>query len=88
MPDVVDGPARVTVIMPLKDPHPDFIVDAMQSIATQSSPRWRLLVVVEPEDVGAIGQQLARWTADERTRVIANEGVRLAGAVNTGMRRA
>src|SRR5215207_5909848 len=65
MPSPDDG-ARVTAIMPVKDPHPEFLSDALASLATQTSDRWRLLVVVEPEDLDDITARLARWTADPR----------------------
>jgi glycosyltransferase involved in cell wall biosynthesis len=78
----------VTVLMPVKDPHPVYLAEALASVVGQSSPQWRLIIVVEPSDLVRISAELVAWTADPRIGVVANEGPRLAGAINTGMRRA
>lgn len=83
-----DGPALVSIIMPVKDPHPTYLAEALGSVRAQTSPRWRLLVVVEPEDREALAAVLGDWTHDPRVRLVTNEGARLAGAINTGMRQA
>jgi glycosyltransferase involved in cell wall biosynthesis len=83
-----ESPDALTILMPVKDPHPEFLADALTSVVEQSSPRWRLLIVVEPSDLDRFDVELARWTTDARVQVIANDGVRLAGAINTGMRQA
>jgi glycosyltransferase involved in cell wall biosynthesis len=74
--------------MPVKNPHPDYFTEALGSLREQTSPRWRLLVIVEPSDLGRSTAELSAWTIDPRISVIPNEGVRLAGAINTGMRHA
>jgi glycosyltransferase involved in cell wall biosynthesis len=54
----------------------------------QTSPAWRLLVIVEPEDREQFRTLLAADLREPRVRLIANEGRGLAGAFNTGMRAA
>lgn len=80
---------RVSVLMPIRDYHPPYLQEAVRSIESQTSPGWRLLLIVSaPTDhrqlQGLLGEQLA----DPRVSVIANEGRQLAGALNTGMRHA
>jgi glycosyltransferase involved in cell wall biosynthesis len=78
----------VTVIMPVKDPHPGYLDEALESVRTQTVPWWRLVIVVELPDLVSLGRQLERWLADPRIRLVANEGSSYAGAFNTGMRAA
>lgn len=78
---------RLTAIMPVKGTDPQYLHEALKSIRDQTSPRWRLLVVAEPEDLDAYRKDVGGYD-DEQIVVVANEGRRLAGAVNTGMRRA
>ena len=89
MPGEDDGSAaKVTVLMPLKDPHPAYLEIALTSVFEQTSPRWQLLVVAESDELASCRSQLGARANDERVRVVANEGRRLAGAINTGMRQA
>jgi glycosyltransferase involved in cell wall biosynthesis/GT2 family glycosyltransferase len=78
----------ITALMPVKDHDPRLLREAIGSLAAQTSPRWRLLVIVEPGDVDAFEALLADALGDERVELVANEGRKLAGAFNTGMRRA
>jgi GT2 family glycosyltransferase len=80
-----DGTA-ITALLPLKHFHAPFLREAMESMFRQTSPLWRLLVIVEPEDLAAFRMTLAEWLADPRVRLVPNEGYRHAGAFNTGMR--
>ena len=82
-----DG-AVVTALMPLRNYQPEFLFKAFRSLAAQTSPNWRLLIIVEPEDRARFEQLLHKELADSRTRLIVNEGRKLAGAMNTGMRQA
>jgi hypothetical protein len=79
--------ARVTAIIPLKHYQLDFLRAAFRSLATQSCPVWRAVVVVEPADVNAFARLLASELEDPRIAMVANEGRKLAGAINTGIRR-
>jgi hypothetical protein len=77
--------AAVTVLMPVRAPHPDYFAAAMVSVREQSSPRWRLLLIAERRERSRIA---AVVDPDDRISVIGNEGRRLAGAINSGMRHA
>ena len=78
----------ITALMPVKEHHPRLLREAIGSLTAQTSPRWRLLVIVEPGDVEAFEDLLAEACGDDRVELVANEGRKLAGAFNTGMRRA
>jgi glycosyltransferase involved in cell wall biosynthesis len=80
--------ALVTALMPLKNYERDFLFKALRSLTAQSSPDWRLLVIVEHEDRVTFERLLHAELAHARARLIVNEGRKLAGAMNTGMRRA
>jgi glycosyltransferase involved in cell wall biosynthesis len=76
----------ITALMPVKECHPAFLDQALGSMAAQDDPRWRLIVIAEPEEVAPLGRELAAWLADDRISLVANRGRKLAGAFNTGMR--
>jgi glycosyltransferase involved in cell wall biosynthesis len=80
--------ALVTALMPLKNYERDFLFKALHSLTAQSNPDWRLLIIVEREDRAAFERLLRAELADKRVRLIVNEGRKLAGAMNTGMRHA
>jgi glycosyltransferase involved in cell wall biosynthesis len=74
----------MTVLMPVDCFHEEFLTKALDSLRTQTSPFWRLLVVVEEKS--EVLRFLQRGAADPRIRLVRNEGRKLAGAINTGMR--
>src|SRR5215475_13786765 len=78
----------ITVIMPLKYYHPEFLKKSVQSITRQSCPDWKLTVVVEPTDLAKFRELFERDFAVPRIHVIANQGFRFPGAINTGMKHA
>jgi glycosyltransferase involved in cell wall biosynthesis len=78
----------LSVVLPIKDPHPAFFAEAIASVMRQTSSEWELVIVAEPEEVDRITAMLGIWARDPRVVVRPNEGPRLAGAVNTGMRAA
>src|SRR5262249_22000882 len=78
----------LTVIMPVKHYHLEYLWKAVGCVTGQSSSAWRLLIVVEESDVGAFQTLLQSVLDDARVELIANRGRRLAGAINTGMRHA
>ena len=82
------GGALVTALMPLRNYQHDFLFKAFRSLGAQTSPDWRLLIIVEREDRARFEDLLRKELADSRTRLIVNEGRKLAGAMNTGMRHA
>ena len=78
----------ITVIMPLKYYHPEFLTKSVQSITQQTSPCWHLLIVVEKTDVDKFKTLLQKECTDSRVDIIVNQGGKFPGAINTGMRQA
>ena len=78
----------LTVIMPVKTYHPDYLRAALGSVVGQSSPAWRLAIVVEKDDAGAFQRLLASAMDDPRVAIVVNRGRKLAGAINSGIRHA
>jgi glycosyltransferase involved in cell wall biosynthesis len=76
----------VTALLPLKHYHPGYLQEAIDSVFAQTSADWRLLVIVEAEDVVGFRALLADALRDRRVQLVANQGRKLAGAFNTGMR--
>ena len=74
--------------MPVKAYDERFLHEAVGSMDSQTVPDWRLLVIVEESDRTGLEQVLSRHLADPRIDLIVNEGRKLAGAFNTGMRQA
>jgi glycosyltransferase involved in cell wall biosynthesis len=80
--------ARLTILMPIKAYHAAYLEQALGSVRGQTSPDWRLLVIVEPARMEHFGAVLRDCLRDSRVRLVANEGRALAGKLNTGMRHA
>jgi len=72
--------------MPLKNYYLHYLEKALESVLHQNSPHWHLLIIAEKEDIRYFRQLLAKWLTDSRIAMITNEGRKLAGAINTGMR--
>lgn len=80
--------ARITALLPVKNYQPRLLRAAIDSLFTQTADGWRLIVVVEPEDLNAVTAHLAYASQDSRVRIVPNERGRYPGAFNTGMRAA
>jgi glycosyltransferase involved in cell wall biosynthesis len=80
--------AAITALMPLRNHHPPHLRAALDSMRRQTSAAWRLLVIVEEAELDAWRRRLATDLRDPRVELVANEGRKLSGAFNTGMRRA
>jgi glycosyltransferase involved in cell wall biosynthesis len=78
---------RITVLLPLRHYHPGFLAQALESAFTQTLPHWRLLVVYDGDEA-ELQKTLGAALTDKRVRLVRNDGRRLAGAINTGMRQA
>jgi glycosyltransferase involved in cell wall biosynthesis len=78
--------ARVTAVVPLKHYEQSFLRAAFDSLARQSCPAWRAVVVIESADVDVFVRLLAAELTDPRIVMVTNEGRKLAGAINTGIR--
>jgi glycosyltransferase involved in cell wall biosynthesis len=75
--------------MPLKYYHPEFLKKSVRSIIRQSCPDWNLAVVVEPADLAKFRELFDNeFPPDSRVRLIANQGRRFPGAINTGVKQA
>ena len=77
----------ITILMPVKNYHPRYLQEALESVFVQTSAGWRLCVIFEREDVGRL-KAVVGALHDPRVSVIVNQGRKLAGAFNTGMRAA
>jgi GT2 family glycosyltransferase len=82
------GPPSVTALMPVKAYHEPYLRDAVGSMVAQTCPDWRLLVIAENAGRAGLERLLDHHLDDPRVELIVNEGRKLAGAFNTGMRRA
>lgn len=78
----------VTVLMPVKSYHPDYLDAALESLMHQTSGAWRLQIVTEADREPELRARIAHHLKDPRVRLTPNEGRKLAGALNTGMRAA
>jgi O-antigen biosynthesis protein len=76
------------VLLPVKRYRADYLREAIASVLHQSSPAWRLIVVTERPQLAHFRGVLAQALRDPRITLVANEGRKLAGALNTGMRAA
>jgi glycosyltransferase involved in cell wall biosynthesis len=78
---------RVTALLPVYRYHAPFLAAAAASMLAQTSSSWRLLVIYDGA-VPGVRAALGDAAADERVRIVRNEGRKLSGALNTGMRQA
>jgi glycosyltransferase involved in cell wall biosynthesis len=65
-----------------------YLREAVGSLLAQTSPRWKLVIVTERRRLAALEELLERELGDSRITLRLNEGRKLAGALNTGMRHA
>jgi glycosyltransferase involved in cell wall biosynthesis len=84
--EFTDKRQEITVLMPVNAYYEDFLLRAVESIIRQTSPLWRLLVIVEGKTGSDVLQLLSGGREDPRIQFVRNEGRKLAGAINTGMR--
>jgi len=83
-----DDGARITAIVPIKHYHPLYLEHSIRSLAAQSDGEWRCVLVVEPRQREHFTALLHETLGDPRVRLVVNEGRKLAGAINSGMRHA
>jgi len=76
----------ITVLMPLKNYHPLFLEKSIQSLFKQTSPHWKLLIIIERVDLNKFNKLLEKQLKDPRIEMIINSGLILAGAFNTGIK--
>jgi glycosyltransferase involved in cell wall biosynthesis len=78
----------ITILMPLRQYRPDFLRKSLNSVFHQSSPHWKVCIVTEKRDRNHFATVLEAELKDPRISLIPNQGRRLGGALNTGMRQA
>src|SRR5688572_26362168 len=78
----------VTALLPVKEYVPEYLREAAGSLLAQSSPNWRALVIHARGGGQAVRADLGDAAADARIGLVEEEGRKLAGALNTGMRAA
>ena len=74
--------------MPVRAYHGRFLTESLDSLLAQTSDAWRLLVITEPEVSRDLSSVVGPYLRDPRVAMIVNKGRKLAGAFNSGMRRA
>jgi glycosyltransferase involved in cell wall biosynthesis len=79
---------NLTALMPVKNYHPRFLRESLASVFAQSSPSWRLIVIVENQIDSCLDSILSEAQNDLRVKVVINQGVGLGAAFNSGMRAA
>jgi hypothetical protein len=92
--DAVDRAAaeaiRLTVLMPCRNAAALFFRKALDSVFSQTSPLWNLIVIDDhsddPETLGVLRE--LRNRRDPRVRVVRNATRMVTGALNTGMKAA
>ena len=78
----------ITVLTPVRHFQESFLLAAVDSVLAQTDPNWRMLVIGEPSGLETLRGVLAEPLTDPRIELIPNEGRKLAGKFNTGMRTA
>jgi glycosyltransferase involved in cell wall biosynthesis len=78
----------VTALLPVKHYRADYLREAVGSLFTQTSPRWRALVIHERGAREELEAVLGEAAGDPRIALVEERGRKLAGALNTGMRAA
>ena len=78
----------LTILIPCKDPLPSFFRESLNSVFSQTSDNWNLIVIDDHsanENVVNILDEL-RDSQNRKVSVIKNESDMVTGALNTGMR--
>lgn len=76
----------VSVVLPIKDPSPEFLVAAVRSVLEQTLTRLELLLVeADCEGAAAASSILARETGDPRLRILRASGSSLVDQLNQGL---
>ena len=79
----------LTIALPCKSPHLEYLRIAVSSVLRQSSPSWNLLIVDDGNKDPRVLQELAQLAhADSRITVLPSEAPMVTGALNTAMRHA
>ena len=78
----------ITVLVPVDAFHRHYLHEALDSLIAQTSDAWRALIITEQRRTRELTESISEYLQDGRIELIVNQGRKLAGAFNTGMRRA
>jgi glycosyltransferase involved in cell wall biosynthesis len=80
----------LTILMPCRNVEPSYFREALDSVRAQTSPRWRLCIVIDAADDGSTAAILSAPGAwrDRRVSVVQATAPRVTGALNAGLRSA
>jgi hypothetical protein len=84
----LEARSAIGILLPVKEFHPAFLRRALESVVAQHDPTWRLWIVAEAGGLARLRAAAGGVLGDPRVEVLRNEGRKLAGAFNTGMRHA
>jgi glycosyltransferase involved in cell wall biosynthesis len=84
----VSATPALTALMPVRDYRAGYLREAVDSLLAQTSAAWRLAIVADGAAPAELRRALGGRCDDARIELVENEGRRLAGALNTGMRHA
>jgi GT2 family glycosyltransferase len=77
----------ISVVMPVHDPRPEWLEDAIESVRRQIYPHWQLCIADDGSQRGDIRQMLTRYEKDQRIRVTYLQDNRgIAAASNEALR--
>jgi hypothetical protein len=80
--------ARITALVPVKEYHPPYLREAVGSLLAQTSTQWRALIIHTPSARAELEGELNGVARDPRITFVEQQGRKLGGALNTGMRAA
>ncbi|MBR8831091.1 MAG: hypothetical protein N5P05_003798 [Chroococcopsis gigantea SAG 12.99] len=84
----MDKSFPITILMPLKNYYLKYLEKSLNSVFYQTSYNWELLIIIEEDDKKNFQEILQSYLIDSRINLIDNKGCKLAGAINTGMKKA
>jgi glycosyltransferase involved in cell wall biosynthesis len=75
----------ITILMPCRDMKETFLHASIKSVLGQSTPAWRLSIIIDPDTPQATRKIIEAYLSDKRISLHINKGKYLGGALNTGM---
>lgn len=84
------GPGCLSIVMPVHDPDPVWLDQAITSVVRQDASGWELICVDDASTRPGVAETLSRWqAADSRIRLVTSErNLGVAVATNLGLRAA
>lgn len=78
----------ITLLMPLKNYYLEYLERSLNSVINQTVSDWRLIIIVEEDDLIKFNNLLAKYLINPKIIIIKNKGYKLSGAINSGMKEA